>query len=243
MDIDPSSTLVATGSADSTVKVWNLEKGFATHNFKKHGGIISAVKFHHDVKKLQLATASDDCRVLLWDLKTSSCIATLNGHASVVRSLTFTTEGKFLLSGGRDKVMNAWNLQTFALSKTLLTLESVEAAGIVQSSLINGGESSAVYVYTGGDKGLVKVWDLAKDKCIMEKDLGFGKQAITDLMISPFDNQLVAVMSDSNIVFLNIETGLQRQRTIAGYNDEIVDVKFMGANDDYLAVATNSEQV
>jgi U3 small nucleolar RNA-associated protein 13 len=70
MDIDRTSSLVATGSADGTVKVWDIAGGFCTHNFKGHGGVISAVLFHPDQAKAWLYSGADDCTVRVWDLKT-----------------------------------------------------------------------------------------------------------------------------------------------------------------------------
>lgn len=46
-------------------------------------------------------------------------IATLSNHVSVVTSLAFSEDGSVLLTGGRDKVVNAWNLKTFKLLKTI----------------------------------------------------------------------------------------------------------------------------
>lgn len=68
MDADRTSTLVATGSADSTVKVWDVDKGYCTHNFKGHGGVVSAVKFHPDKHKWILVSGADDCQIRIWDL-------------------------------------------------------------------------------------------------------------------------------------------------------------------------------
>lgn len=45
-DTDPTSTLLATGGADGLVKVWDIKGGFVTHNFRGHGGVISALKFY-----------------------------------------------------------------------------------------------------------------------------------------------------------------------------------------------------
>ncbi|CAG8803043.1 15466_t:CDS:1, partial [Racocetra fulgida] len=69
MDIDPTSSLVATGSADSTVKVWDIEGGFCTHNFRGHGGIISALKFHLKDNRWTLISGADDCNIRVWDLQ------------------------------------------------------------------------------------------------------------------------------------------------------------------------------
>lgn len=45
-DTDPTGTLLATGGADGLVKVWDIKGGFVTHNFRGHGGVISAMKFY-----------------------------------------------------------------------------------------------------------------------------------------------------------------------------------------------------
>ena len=68
MDVDETSTLVATGSADSTVKVWDIERGFCTHNFRGHGGIISSLKFWKDNSRWMLISGADDCNIRIWDL-------------------------------------------------------------------------------------------------------------------------------------------------------------------------------
>lgn len=71
MDIDRTSTLVATGSADSTVKVWDIDKGYCTHNFRGHGGVVSAIKFHPSKDRWTLVSGADDCQIRVWDLKSS----------------------------------------------------------------------------------------------------------------------------------------------------------------------------
>ena len=39
-----------------------------------------------------------------------SCKYTLDGHVSAVTSLAFSNDGAFLLSGGRDNVVNMWSV-------------------------------------------------------------------------------------------------------------------------------------
>jgi WD40 repeat protein len=40
MDFDVSSTLLATGSSDMTIKLWDIDKQYCTHNLKGHTGVI-----------------------------------------------------------------------------------------------------------------------------------------------------------------------------------------------------------
>ena len=70
MDIDHTSTLVATGGADGVVKVWDIDRGFCTHVFNGHRGVVSAVKFHHMNGQWYLASGADDCEIRLWNLQT-----------------------------------------------------------------------------------------------------------------------------------------------------------------------------
>lgn len=70
-----SGTLVATGSADRTVRVWDVAKGYCTHNFREHTDIIHTVYFHPDPNRLQLFSCSDDNTIRIFDLIDSTCVA------------------------------------------------------------------------------------------------------------------------------------------------------------------------
>lgn len=124
MDIDGSSNFLATGATDAAVRVWDLDKGFCTHNFRGHRGIVKTVKFHPDPHRWQLVSAAEgDSQIRVWDLISKTCTAVLDGHYSVVTSFAFSACGWTLLSGGRDKVVNVWNLRTNVLERTIPVFE------------------------------------------------------------------------------------------------------------------------
>ena len=125
--IDPSSTLLASGSADGVVKVWDLQRGYVTHMFKGHGGVVSALAFNHPRETapaksnsndaFQLITASADNRLRIFDLTATAsrsagakAQAILEGHVSVPRGLDVSPDGRWLISGGRDSVVLIWDL-------------------------------------------------------------------------------------------------------------------------------------
>jgi U3 small nucleolar RNA-associated protein 13 len=54
---------------------------------------------------------------------------------------------------------------------------------------------------------------------------------------------LVSITSDQNIIFFDVEKDLKRVKQIVGYNDEIIDVAYIGEEESHLAVAANSEQI
>ncbi|KAF9225553.1 U3 small nucleolar RNA-associated protein [Gyrodon lividus] len=126
--VDPTSTYLASGSADGIVKVWDISTTHVTHVFKGHGGVVSALKFNFprnpsivtSERTLQLVTASVDTRIRLFDLMATSRneqgalrpIAVLEGHVSVPRGLDVTPDGKWLISGGRDSVVMLWDMSS-----------------------------------------------------------------------------------------------------------------------------------
>ncbi|KAF9977221.1 U3 small nucleolar RNA-associated protein 13, partial [Modicella reniformis] len=248
MAIDPTSTLVATGSADSTVKVWDIAGGFCTHNFKGHGGVISAILFHPDQSKWWLCSGSDDCTVRVWNLKSRKSVAVLESHVSVIRGLAVSNSGNTLISGSRDKVVNVWDLKTMKLATTYPIYETLETVGILQKSKIQTIDGKDVsereMFYTAGDGGVIRIWDLRSGELIAKQNEEHGsKSGISDVLYNTKSQQLVSITSDQNILFCDIEKNLKRVKQIVGYNDEIIDVAYIGEEENHLAVAANSEQI
>ncbi|KAI1782694.1 WD40 repeat-like protein [Ganoderma leucocontextum] len=125
---DPTSTYLASGSADGVVKVWDILRGYVTHLFKGHGGVVSALAFNYPFdpssvvreQKMQLITASVDTRIRIFDLSAAAARArggskpeaVLEGHVSVPRGLDVSPDGKWLVSGGRDSVVLIWDISS-----------------------------------------------------------------------------------------------------------------------------------
>jgi U3 small nucleolar RNA-associated protein 13 len=237
MDTDPTGTLVATGSADSTVKVWDIRKGYCTHNFKGHAGIITALAFHPDPDLLNLCSGSLDSRIKVWDLKTKSEKYNLDGHVSAVRGLDFSSGGDVLVSGGRDKVLISWDLSNGQVLNTIPVFESIEDVKVVKSN------ASDLAVCTGGELGIVKLWDMVSGSCVDQTNSDFPiNYTITSLLYCEETSEIVGVTSDQNLLFYST-ANFQPTRQIAGFNEEIIEASFLGNESSKLAVATNTEHI
>ncbi|GAA5899168.1 hypothetical protein JCM8208_003024 [Rhodotorula glutinis] len=258
---DPTGTLFATGSADGIVKVWDAANGHCTHVFKGHGGVVSAMAF--DIAsagdggrqgRARLVTGADDCKIRVWDLRTREPLYVLDGHVSVVRGLDVTRDGKTLVSGGRDKVVNVWDLERGVLRKTLPVFETIEAVGIVDvpeagaagDKKGKGKETGSTRraVFTAGDKGVIRLWDLVTNEQIKtaadEVTKGGKVHEIVDVVHTPATSSLTAIYVDQNIVTRSLPS-LATTRQIIGFNDEVIDACFVSSASSSMAVDAPEE--
>ena len=67
-----------------------------------------------------LASGAADETIKLWDVASRQNIATLEGHTSWVRSVSFSPDGRTLASGSRDETIKLWDV---ASRQNIATLE------------------------------------------------------------------------------------------------------------------------
>ncbi|OQS02355.1 U3 small nucleolar RNA-associated protein [Thraustotheca clavata] len=241
MDFDPTGTLLVTGGSDRSVKVFDIEKGFATHNFRKHTGIVTLVKFHFDAKKLLVASSSDDSTVRVWDLYAQKEVACIKDHMNPATTIAFANDGYTMLTSGRDKVINFWDLRKQKLLKTILAHEPLTGIVIVPDV------DDVMHFVSAGDKGQLKLWKNTENSAVVVATQEKEDASIhyTDLIYNAARNELMGITSEHN--FLLFDEKLQRTRQIIGFNDDILSLKFVptpnGGLSDNIVAATNSEQI
>ena len=224
--VDPTGALLATGAADQAVKVWDTEHGYATHVLRGHGAMVVSVAFHPDPAALRLVSSADDGRVRVWDLERKACVAELDGHASAVPRVAFAAGGALLLTAGRDKVVNVWDLAAGgARCATVPVHEPVEglaAVGLERDEAAAAAEGRPAKrkrrgraglrgsFVTVGHKGAARAWDAATGKCTAELQLcrgaAFG-EACTDLALHGPSGRALCAISDGQLLELQVGGG------------------------------------
>jgi serine/threonine protein kinase len=146
----PDGKTLATGSSDSTARLWDVATGRTTATLT--GNInsgVSSVAFSPDGKTL--ATGSDDSTVLLWDVATGRTTTTLT-HTHWVTSVAFSPDGKTLATGSYDKTARLWDV---AAGRTTATLTG-HTGSVFSVAFSPDGKTLA----TGSSDDTARLWKI-----------------------------------------------------------------------------------
>src|SRR5207253_5574532 len=87
----PDGKVLATGSFDNTVKLWDFATGKELQTLKGHTSSIYGVAFSPDGSLL--ASGSQDKTIRLWNPKDGKFIKELKGHGDIVNAVIFSNDG------------------------------------------------------------------------------------------------------------------------------------------------------
>ena len=144
-------SILATGSYDNTIKIWDIETGQEIRTLRGHEKGIRALQFD-DTK---LISGSIDKSLKIWNWRTGECISTYTGHAEGVISLHF--DSTILASGSVDHTIKIWNFED---KSTFLLRGHTDWVNAVRV------DSASRTVFSASDDCTVRLWDLDSKSCI-----------------------------------------------------------------------------
>lgn len=121
----PDAQIIATGSMDNTIRIWDPETGKPKGDaLRGHSKWITALAweplhlYHPDISSLiirltnredcRLASSSKDTTIKVWDVVQHRPVFTLSGHTAAVTCLRWGGKN-WIYSGSQDKSVRVWD--------------------------------------------------------------------------------------------------------------------------------------
>ncbi|WVQ81922.1 hypothetical protein IAT38_004049 [Cryptococcus sp. DSM 104549] len=165
--LSPDGKLVAAGSLDTMVRVWNVQTGHQVERLKGHKDSVYSVAFSPDGKCL--VSGSLDRTLRIWDLTATkreievqpagskegaknlgTCQSTLNGHKDYVLSVAISPDGQWVVSGSKDRSIQFWHI---ASGQAQLMLQGHKNSVISIDLARSGG-----YLASGSGDCMARIW-------------------------------------------------------------------------------------
>lgn len=215
--VDRSGTLIATGGADSVIKIWDIRGGYLTHTFRGHNGVISVLHF------FQVTGSESGASEFALSKKMNKRKA-VNREDRDTNDAVTNGDGRTVLfylgSGNEHGKIRIWSLEK---RKAISTLDS-HVSGVraldysqEQNVLLSASRDKTVIIwdarswqarkvipilegmeaarfldggilfYTGGEHGKLRIWET-----------GRGREVTQDQELGNEGNGIVHVLHNSN---------------------------------------------
>lgn len=180
----PSGKLIVSTSNDTTVRIWNAETGHVLRILRCYPEIEHVASMSYDsttrtgwnvgceynvlncgvysaaFSPNEKYVVSDFINnIIIWDAATGKKIKILKGHTGQINSLSFSPDGKHIVSSSDDKTVKIWDTET---GNCILTYEGHDH-GVTSAvfspdgrSVVSASSSDGIGVYNG----IIILWDV-----------------------------------------------------------------------------------
>ncbi|MBP7961458.1 MAG: WD40 repeat domain-containing protein [Caldilineaceae bacterium] len=222
IDVDPSSSRLASASADGTAKVWDLATEDVIFTLENHFGPVRDVEFSPDGRFL--ATASLDGYMRLWDAENGNLVfESAAGHqGEAVNGLAYSPNGQLLATGGDDNNVTVWRILDRSAVPQLTLLGHTD--GIYDVAF---HPSKPLLASVSRDK-TTRIWDISEDAAATSPKLTlYGHtDTIFDVSFSTNGRCLATASLDRTVKLWDTDSGRLLQ-TLSGHDADVFGVTFL----------------
>ncbi|SCZ88541.1 BZ3500_MvSof-1268-A1-R1_Chr2-1g04478 [Microbotryum saponariae] len=180
---------LVSGSSDNSVRVWETHSARCLAVYTGHRSRVWDVDATQDGERL--LSASGDKTVKVWDwrneVEAERCVTTLEGNHGDVYSARWHPSGQHLVTGGYDKIVRLFDVETGTILKTF-TGHSLSISSVMFNPLGN-------LIVSGSKDSNVRFWDSVSGLCIRTLNAQLGEVTSVDMS----DSYLLTSSRDNSV--------------------------------------------
>lgn len=211
----PDGAMLASGSSDSTICIWDTENGKLHKTFKGHQDLVQSVSWSPDGQFL--ASGSADKTIRIWDVQKGKLFHVIEKHNDWVSSVSWSPKDCMIAScsGNQDPNIYIWK----APSNELLHILTGHKHSVNSVAWSSKGDILA----SSSNDRTIRLWKPKSGERI--RVLKDHSGDINSVAWSPDGNILVSGSDDATIRTWDIESGGQGN-IIEGHSGPVMEVLF-----------------